>query len=398
MKRLLMMAMVIPVALAVAVFAKANASTTAYSCGSGDVCGSGTGSGPPCTPTSAYLSVADRLYGAAGTSSSDVWAVGLEPGASLIMHWDGSCWTVSYDQPVGYFSSVSAASASDAWAVGGTSWWNPSHTLAEHWDGTSWTQVSTPDEGGSAIFNGVAATSASNAWAVGSIGPGPGDPAIDSPLIEHWDGTAWSAQSFAVPTDGGQFVTVAATSADDAWAVGNTGGTSEGTGQTTMIEHWDGSSWTRVSSPNPAGQGNWLQGVTAISADDAWAVGRTTTDSGLWKPLIMHWDGSTWSMVTSPDPAGDSGLRSVAAAGSADDVWAVGQTETCAFGGGNCTTVAMHWDGSTWTTASTVNPSSSYLNALLGVTVIGGDDVWAVGSTDYGSTLIEHWDGSTWRD
>jgi len=387
--------MVIPVALAVAVFAKANASPEAFSCGSGGDCGSGTGTS--CTTSSSYLSVANRLYGVAGTSTSDVWAVGLKPGASLIMHWDGSCWTVSYDQPVGYFESVSAVSASDAWAVGGTSWWNPSHTLAEHWDGSSWTVVPTPVEGGSAIFDGVAATSATNAWAVGSIGPGPGDPAVDSPLIEHWDGTAWAAQSLGVPTSGGQLVAVAVISADDAWAVGNTGGTGEGTGQTTLIEHWDGSTWTRVPSPDPAGQGNALGSVAAIGADDVWAVGQTVTDSGAWKPLTMHWNGSTWSVVTSPDPAGDSALRAVSA-GSADDVWAVGATDLCGHGTGKCTTVAMHWDGSSWTTASTVNPSSSYLNAFLGVTVIAGDDVWAVGTTDYASTLIEHWDASHWRD
>jgi hypothetical protein len=338
----------------------------------------------------------DRLYGLAGTSGSDVWAVGLGP-ASLIMHWDGNCWTVSYDQPVGYFYSVSAVSASDAWAVGGTSWWNPSHTLAEHWDGTSWTVVDTPNQGGSAIFNGVVATSASNAWAVGGIGPGPGDSAVDSPLIEHWDGTAWSAQSFAVPTSGGQFSAVAAASADDAWAVGFTGEAGVDTGQTTLIERWDGSTWTGVPSPDPAGQGNVLYGVTAISADDAWAVGQTTTDSSVYKPLIMHWDGSSWSVVTSPDPAGDS-LLSKVSAGSADDVWAVGYTSQCGHGGGKCTTMAMHWNGSTWTVASTLDPPSSYLNALLGVAVIGSGDVWAVGTTDFAATLIEHWDGSHWRD
>ncbi len=269
------------------------------------------------------------------------------------------------------------------------------HTLTEHWDGTSWTLVATPDQGGSAIFTAVAATSAANAWAVGSIGPGPGDRSAVSPLIEHWDGTAWSAQSFAVPTSGGQFTAVAATSADDAWAVGYTGEASEGTGQTTMIEHWDGSTWTRVPSPDPAGQGNILQGVTTISADDAWAVGYTTTDSGVYKSLTEHWDGSAWSVVTSPDD--DTNLWKVSA-GSADDVWAVGYTGQCGHGGGKCTTVAMHWNGSTWTVASTPDPSSRYLNALLGVTVIAGDDVWAVGSTDFGSTLIEHWDGSHWRD
>jgi hypothetical protein len=396
MKRPLLVALVIPLALALAIFAKVGASAA-----DSGTSGSGSGSGGPPVPCSyspSYLCVPDRLYGVAGTSAGDVWAVGLMPTSSLIMHWNGSSWAVSYDQPVGYFLGVSAVSATDAWAVGGTSWWNPSQTLAEHWDGTSWTQVATPVQGGSAIFGGVAATSATNAWAVGDIGPGPGVPASASPLIEHWDGTAWSAQSFAVPPDGGQFTAVAAISADDAWAVGSTGAVSEGTGQTTMIEHWDGTSWTRVASPNATGSANILSAVTIVSHDDAWAVGLTTAYDGTWQALIEHWNGSTWSVVPNPDPTGDTNLRGVAAA-SADDVWAVGYSNATRCGGGpQCQTVAMHWDGSTWTVVSTPDPPSTYLNAFLGVAAISGGDVWAVGTTDYAGTLIANWNGSDWRD
>jgi hypothetical protein len=367
--------------------------------GSGGSGSGGGGTGPACSPSSPYLSVADRLYSVAGTSDSDVWAAGLKPDSSLIMHWDGNCWSVSYDQPVGYFSGVSAVSASDAWAVGGTSWWDPSQALAEHWDGTSWTRVGTPAEGDSAIFNGVAATSATSAWAVGAIGPGPGIPAAATPLIEHWDGTAWSAQSAAGPAGGGTLTAVAASSPDDAWAVGWTGEVSEGTGQTTLIEHWDGSGWTRVPSPDPAGSANTLTGVAVVSPDDVWAVGTTTAASGADQSLTLHWDGSTWTVVSSPSPGGDTRLQAVTAAAS-DDVWAVGLTHPtqCSNGGPKCATVALHWDGSTWTVASTPDPSSSYLNELRGVTAISGDDVWAVGTTDYAATLIEHWDGSSWRD
>jgi hypothetical protein len=393
-KRLLAAAMVIPVGLAVAVVAKASASPADYSCDSGGSCGgSGSGTGPTCLPSNPYLSVPDRLYSASGTSDSDVWAAGLMPSSSLIMHWNGSCWSVSYDEPVGFFYGVSAVSTSDAWAVGGTSWWNPSQTLAEHWDGTSWTVVPTPIEGGSALFNAVAATSAANAWAVGEIGPGPGVPAAASPLIEHWDGSAWSAQPFAVPITGGTFTDVAATSPDNAWAVGYTGTVSEGTGQTTVIEHWDGSSWTRVSSPDPAGSANFLNGVAIIAPDDIWAVGFTISGSGVAQSLTMNWDGSTWSVVPSPNATSDGTVLHGVAGAASNDVWAVGQNPSC-----TCETVAMHWNGSTWTVVSTPDPPTTYLNTLLGVTAISGDDVWAVGSANYASTLIEHWDGSSWRD
>ncbi len=313
------------------------------------------------------------------------------------MHWNGSSWATSFTEPVGYFRAVSARTSTDAWAVGGTSWFDESHTLAEHWDGTSWTQVTTPTPG-SGLFSGVAATSASNAWAVGIIGPGNGTPAESTePLIERWNGSTWSEQTFADPLDGGEFTAVAATSADDAWAVGYTGSFGEGSGQATLIYHWDGSTWTRVPSPDPDGSFNYLYGVTAISTNDAWAVGVTETTDGHSASLTMHWDGSNWTVVSSPDPTGDAGLQEVSAA-STNDVWAVGTKSTCT-GGGHCETLAMHWDGSSWTVIPTPDPPSGYLNALLGVAVINGDgsDIWAVGTTDYESTLFTHWDGSHWR-
>ena len=51
----------------------------------------------------------------------------------------------------------------------------------------------------------------------------------------------------------------------DVWAVGGGGG-----GGRTLIEHWNGTSWSHVLAPAP-GQSSFLLGVTAISANDAWA-------------------------------------------------------------------------------------------------------------------------------
>ena len=134
----------------------------------------------------------------------------------------------------------------------------------------------------------------------------------------------------------------------------------EGSGQATLIYHWDGSTWTRVPSPDPDGSFNYLYGVTAISTNDAWAVGVTETTDGHSASLTMHWDGSNWTVVSSPDPTGDAGLQEVSAA-STNDVWAVGTKSTCT-GGGHCETLAMHWDGSSWTVIPTPYSPSGYLN------------------------------------
>ena len=55
--------------------------------------------------------------------------------------------------------------------------------------------------------------------------------------------------------------------------------------------------WTVVPSPNPASNRNILRGVGSISSNDVWAVGESGTQS-----LIEHWDGSAWTIVSSPSP------------------------------------------------------------------------------------------------
>src|SRR5262245_40913387 len=63
---------------------------------------------------------------------------------------------------------------------------------------------------------------------------------------------------------------LAVVSQDDVWAVGNK---TVGAGQQTLIEHWDGVSWSIVPSPNGPFGTNYLVGVAAVTANDVWAVG-----------------------------------------------------------------------------------------------------------------------------
>jgi|HubBroStandDraft_5_1064220.scaffolds.fasta_scaffold09284_3 hypothetical protein len=346
--------------------------------------------------------VGGRFYAVAATSSRNAWAVGLQSSNSLIMRWSGSRsepyrWRVSYKKPVGYFLGVAATSVRNAWAVGGSNWFSPSSTVAEHWNGTKWTRFATPTPGGTGYFNAVAAISADNAWAVGLIGPGPGVPSATKPLIEHWNGTRWTTVKFPEPATGGQFSAVTATSASNVWAVGHTGATSEGNGQETLIEHWNGARWTTVPSPDPAGVGNTLAGVTATGAGNAWADGINNTGT-VYQSLILHWNGTRWAVVASPSPSGDTNLTAIAAA-SRTNAWAVGMTNPtrCSNGGPPCETAILHWNGKAWSVTPSVNPPGSSLDVLEGVAIVSGHDAWTVGTDNYWtSTLIEHWNGTAW--
>jgi hypothetical protein len=83
-------------------------------------------------PSAMAAPFSGRLYGAAATSASDVWAVGPDPSGMLIQHRNGTVWTQTVTPALGFLISVAAPSASDAWTAGGTGWFG-SQTLIEHW-------------------------------------------------------------------------------------------------------------------------------------------------------------------------------------------------------------------------------------------------------------------------
>jgi hypothetical protein len=56
----------------------------------------------------------------------------------------------------------------------------------------------------------------------------------------------------------------------------------------------------------------------------------------------------------------------------------------------------MHWNGKAWTVAPTPDPNASFLDAFMGAVAIRENDAWAVGTSNWGSTIIAHWNGHAW--
>jgi hypothetical protein len=133
-----------------------------------------------------------------------------------------------------------------------------------------------------------------------------------------------------------------------------------------------------------------LDTVTAISSKDVWAA----TSSGVQQGVFEHWDGSTWSVVTSPVNTSTNivNIQSVAAA-STGDVWAVGHTR--GFGRRAPTLpVIEHWTGTAW---SNVTPPTGAYTELFTVAALGVNDAWAVGyNFNPQGPLVQHWDGTSW--
>jgi hypothetical protein len=197
-----------------------------------------------------------------------------------------------------------------------------------------------------------------------------------------------------VPHSGPNFNTlfgVAATRAK-AWAVGVALNSSYQAHS--LIEAWDGSAWHIAATPNLDTQRDTLYSAVALSAGDVWAVGHQQSENGTYGTLIEHWDGTSWSVVPSPDPgASGNHLFGVAAAGP-DDIWAVGQRNDRH----SDTPLVVHWDGHAWEAVDV--PSAGLTGALLQGVTVHGDQVWAVGQSDDGThqarPLVEHLADGVW--
>jgi hypothetical protein len=194
----------------------------------------------------------------------------------------------------------------------------------------------------------------------------------------------WRAYPSHLGRNGNQLYGAAVLSPHDAWAVGwqhLSNGSYD-----PLIEHWDGTAWSLSPNPDLPKGSQMLADVDALTSVDAWAVGETRHGIQRVTPLLMHWDGTSWSIVSGAGGVTDGGLFGVSMV-SSDDAWAVGKQS------GDSTTLIEHWDGSTWSVVPSPSPPRGELDA---VATAGSDFGLAVGSYSTQGPFVERWDGSSW--
>jgi hypothetical protein len=293
---------------------------------------------------------------------------------------------------------VTATSATSLWAVG--SWYDVNlaagRTLVLRGSGTGWSTVSSPNRGtGYNELLAVDASSGTNAWAVGYSAPAGGG--SRSAISMRWNGTSWQLVSTPNPgVSGRELWGVETLSGSDAYAVGwYYESLSPSPLLDALVLHWNGSAWSQQSVPTPGNYLNQLYDVSAVSANDVWAVGTWVNlgeAKGARHPLILHRVNGTWS-VSYADATKLAFLRSVVAI-SSTDAWAVGSKN------GYGTPVAYHWNGSTWTEVATPPVGVGGNNLFYSVTALRADQVWAAGYTTTANgaqPLVERWNGTAWR-
>ena len=240
------------------------------------------------------------LSGVSCLSSTDCIAVGSSNGTSLIESWNGAAWSTVPSPGTGNLNGVSCTDSAHCVAVGQTLVGSSFQTLIETWDGSFWTVVPNPSNG---TLTGVSCTSSVDCMAVGwqSVGP----QSVQT-LVESWDGTAWA--TLPNPNTSGDSRLFGVTCANPSFcmAVGS------------VDESWDGTTWTVVPNTFYGGQ---LQGVSCTGLTDCVAAGYFSYLYGgtvnRSANLVESWNGSSWSPVSSRNPGKyGNGLNAVSCSSS----------------------------------------------------------------------------------
>jgi len=287
-------------------------------------------------------------------------------------------------------ADVSCSASTDCVAVGHSAG-NNFQTLIESWNGSAWSITPSPDTSPTAnnLLWGVSCSSPTACTAVGSVQVG-----VDyHTLVESWNGATWSIvpSPSTSPTEN----TLLHVSCFDATHCIAVGGAQVGTnGLQTLIESWNGTSWTIVPSPASTSPYAELSGVSCDGPADCTAVGFDDATGGT-QTLVESWHGATWSIVPSPNPTPFPGLYG-------DDLNAVSCTSptSCVAVGDDRTpstqfvqTLIERWDGTAWSVVpSPTGPGTA--TDLGGVSCISASRCTAVGGSD--GNLIESGNGSTW--
>jgi hypothetical protein len=324
------------------------------------------------------------LRGVVAVDSTHAWAVGFEDyspdspdtsGVPVIQRWDGSVWSRDSLPPLDWHGAlrlVAADSPANVWAVGGSTGPTPHDTVTRvlHNDGAGWREVPFPLGNSRSIMQITGlATVAGHAWLVGNR--------LSEVVIQEWDGRAWrSHQPPAECTQAGTsfggmptfctFTGITAFAPDDIWVAGNAAWPGF---QGPLLFHWNGEAWRPVQ----VGINQQMSAFAAVAgrtSTDLWAVGNVF---GSRVPVVVHGDGSTWTVVEGlPD-----GLLDDLTVDAAGRPWLLRNTNAPAA------YLSTYSIAGSWSDTPAPRPAGTVGDTLSAITTVPGSSMmFAVGNAD----------------
>lgn len=212
----------------------------------------------------------------------------------------------------------------------------------------------------------------------------------------------WVARPTAVPAAGSFYNlgNVSCTASDACTAVG-AWRAPQSSYSNTLAERWDGASWTVQPTPNPAGAaGGALFAVSCTSATACVAVGSENNSDGTTQPFALSWDGATWTLQLLPAPVGAGNIQ-LNAVSCVTATWckAAGYWFPPQFG--DIHPMLLTWDGATWSLDTVPTPGNTKTAGFNDVDCFAQNACAAVGffsnATKKSPALGETWNGSTWH-
>lgn len=242
-----------------------------------------------------------QFLSVSASSASNAWAVGdgLPTSTPLIAHWNGHKWAVLKDTKQTGFndSEVSTSSAKNVWILGT----DVKGVVVTFWNGHKFKVMQLTLPAGASV-NRIATTSSKNTWVAGSISVGT-TTLHPQPFTEHWNGKKWSRVKVASP---GYYAQTSALSASGSHAyLAGTSSAKTGTVSSAFVLVYSGGKWRNGHAASP-GHSSQLNAISVSSAGGA-AVGQWSRNGECgvahptpFVPLAENLGGSSWHKVSAP--------------------------------------------------------------------------------------------------
>ncbi|HVB50453.1 MAG TPA: hypothetical protein VND89_01735 [Acidimicrobiales bacterium] len=314
----------------------------------------------PTTPNITTMTMHDTRLGLNLTAvscptTSRCWATGSvavseTKAVAVIVQLNNRVWTASSTPvPEGTnenLNGIDCLSTTSCWAVGARETPSGEYPTALHYNGRKWTSVSvpTPSTIAANYLSAVTCPSAKSCWAVGGK---EGATSLGRALVEHYNGRSWSVVASPGPGDDTLLSAVSCPSARSCWAVGTSNDAAVSSKIGSLIEHYNGHSWSQAKAPHVR------YGLFSVSCQ--WSASCFTNG--------LRYIGGAWQRVS-----GFSGTSAISCSTSSS-CWAV-----------DYSTGAQFWDGTTWSSVTGPSVPSGHAGALEAIACSPGGPCAAVGS------------------
>ncbi len=350
------------------------------------------------TPESSFAST--YVSGIACPLSSECFAVGTY-GPTLVERWNGTSWFLAPSPSptgpprVGTLTGVACTAPTSCIAVGSS---GGVVTLVEKWNGVGWTVQPSPNVPG--VPDSLSSVFCSSATACVAVGGYYDGWDVGGTLAEGWNGRVWTIEP-TPPQLPNEYISelsaVRCTASNACTAVGSSNDAYSDYSNSTLAERWNGTSWTIQATPNPGYYpSDILNSVSCTTATACTAVGSVTVTYPFTQmSLAESWDGSTWSVVSTPNPVGPTAASLTAVSCTTPTACTAVGSSAATDSSGTVVPLAEQWNGTIWIIQPTQVPAGSTNAVLSAVKCTSTTACIAVGSGN--GTLAEQWNGTTWN-